>query len=92
LGDLLVSDYVVMMGVAAGALTTFSLLPQLIKVIRTKSARDLSRTWLVSAGVGFVLWTGYGYYMAPPSAPLVVFSALSLAFTLSILALKLRYK
>lgn len=83
-------NYVEIMGLAAGALTTFSLLPQLIKVIKRKSAKDLSRTWLVASGVGFVLWTGYGYLSA--SVPLVLFSAVSFLLSMTILALKLRYK
>jgi MtN3 and saliva related transmembrane protein len=85
-------DYVAFMGIVAGALTTFSLLPQLFKVFRRRSAKDLSRTWLVTSGVGFALWTGYGYYLTPPSLPLMVFSALSLVFALALLTLKLRYK
>jgi len=85
-------DYIFYMGIAAGVLSTFSYLPQLIKVIVRKSAKDLSRTWLVSSGAGFVLWACYGYLESPQSWPLVFFSALSLAFAMSLLALKLRYK
>jgi MtN3 and saliva related transmembrane protein len=80
------------MGVVAGALTTFSLVPQLLKVIRRRSARDLSRTWLVTASAGFILWTVYGYDLTPQSLPVIVFSALSLVLSLVLLALKLRYK
>jgi MtN3 and saliva related transmembrane protein len=86
-------DYAVTMtGVVAGALTTFSLLPQLFKVIRRRSAKDLSRTWLVTSSVGFVLWTYYGYRMTPMDMPVVLFSILSLVFSLALLTMKLRYK
>ena len=76
----------------AGALTTFSLLPQLFKVLKRKSARDLSRTWLVSSSAGFVLWTYYGYRMTPMAVPVVLFSASRWFSAMPLLALKLRYK
>ena len=83
-------DYIAILGIAAGILTTFSYLPQLMKVLKTKSARDLSRAWLISSGTGFVLWTIYGGIQS--DAPLAIFSAMSLCFVVALLVLKLRYK
>ncbi len=83
-------DYVAIIGTAAGALTTFSYLPELVDVLKTRVTKDLSEVWLISVSTGFVLWTYYGYCIN--SWPLVLFSALSLAFAMALLALKLRYK
>ena len=74
----------------AGALTTFSYLPELIDVLKTRVTEDLSVVWLVSSGTGFALWAYYGYCVS--SLPLVLFSALELVFAMVLLALKLRYK
>ena len=37
------------LGLCAGALTTISFLPQVLRAIRTGSSSDLSWTWLIAA-------------------------------------------
>ena len=49
-------------GGAAAALTTFSFLPQIFKVLRNKSARDVSIITLVQLAAGVTLWVIYGVY------------------------------
>jgi len=51
------------LGMFAAALTMFSFVPQIIKVMRTKSARDVSVTTLVQLAVGVSLWIIYGIYL-----------------------------
>lgn len=48
------------LGLLAGALTTLSFLPQVIRTFRTGSARDLSWGWLVLFGTGVTGWLIYG--------------------------------
>jgi MtN3 and saliva related transmembrane protein len=48
------------LGLLAGALTTLSFLPQVIRTMRTGSARDLSWGWLVLFGTGVAGWLVYG--------------------------------
>ena len=43
-------------GLAAGFCTTLSLLPQLHRIWRNKSARDLSPVMFVVFGFGVLLW------------------------------------
>jgi MtN3 and saliva related transmembrane protein len=77
-------------GIAAGTLTTFSFLPQLIAVYRTKSAEDLSYGYLFTFTLGVILWLGYGILLR--SRPVIVANAITLTFLVGILALKARYE
>jgi len=49
-----------MIGVAAAALTTFSFIPQIVKVVRHRSARDVSVITIVQLAAGVSLWVVYG--------------------------------
>jgi MtN3 and saliva related transmembrane protein len=51
---------VTVLGLFAGALTTLSFLPQVIRTIRTHSARDLSWMWIVMMATGIGAWFVYG--------------------------------
>ena len=46
-------------GLSAGFLTTISLLPQLIKLYKTKLTRDISIYWTLLLTIGIVLWLIY---------------------------------
>jgi MtN3 and saliva related transmembrane protein len=48
------------LGLLAGTLTTLSFLPQVIRTLRTRHARDLSGAWLLIFGVGTATWLVYG--------------------------------
>jgi MtN3 and saliva related transmembrane protein len=48
------------LGLIAGTCTTLSFLPQVIRTLRTRHARDLSAAWLLIFGVGTALWLVYG--------------------------------
>ena len=50
-------------GGAAAALTTFAFLPQIIKVLRTKSVGDVSPVTLFQFAAGVALWAVYGIYL-----------------------------
>lgn len=69
-------------GYASGALCTFCMLPQLIKCLRTKSARDISYGFLLILFLGLALGVTYGAMirqvpiMASNSASLVLNSIL----------------
>jgi MtN3 and saliva related transmembrane protein len=60
-------DSVEALGFVAGLFGTFASLPQLIKVIRTRSAKDVSLEMFVMAGIGAVLWGVYGWMKELPS-------------------------
>jgi MtN3 and saliva related transmembrane protein len=48
------------LGLLAGTLTTLSFLPQVIRTMRTRHARDLSAAWLLIFGLGTATWLVYG--------------------------------
>ena len=48
------------LGLLAGTCTTLSFLPQVIRTLRSRHARDLSATWLLIFGLGTALWLVYG--------------------------------
>lgn len=79
-----------LLGVAAGSLTTFALVPQVVRIWRTRSAEDVSAATFAVMSVGIVLWIAYGIRLA--ALPVIVFNAISLALSLTILALKARYR
>ncbi len=52
-----------LIGTAAALLTTFGFVPQIIKMHRTKSSRDVSLVTLYQFSAGVVLWTLYGLHL-----------------------------
>lgn len=77
------------MVILPGFLTTVSMVPEVIETFKTRDVKDLSYAWLISAGVGFVAWTAYGYMLN--SIPLIVFSAATLVLYSIMLAMKAKY-
>jgi MtN3 and saliva related transmembrane protein len=51
---------VTVLGLIAGTCTTLSFLPQVIRTLKTRHARDLSAAWLLIFGLGTALWLTYG--------------------------------
>jgi MtN3 and saliva related transmembrane protein len=76
-------------GSIAAFCTTLSFLPQLIRVWRRKSARDISLTMFLLFSFGVACWLVYGFGIG--SGPIIVANALTLMLALTILVLKLQY-
>ncbi len=83
-------DFITLLGLLAGTLTTISFVPQLVKTWRTKSAKDMSLPMLISFCSGVFLWLVYGLLL--PSTPVIVANFITLILALMILGLKLRYE
>lgn len=49
------------LGIVAGTLTSLSMLPQLIKVIREKNVGELSWIMILVLIIGLSLWVWYGF-------------------------------
>ncbi len=81
-------NYVNIIGFIAGTLTTIAFVPQVIKIWKTKSAKDISLGMFVILCTGIILWIVYGILVK--SLPVVVANAMSLVFALSILVLKMK--
>jgi MtN3 and saliva related transmembrane protein len=78
-----------LIGLAAATLTTAAFVPQLVKVLRSRSADDLSFGMLVVFSAGLLLWLVYG--VRAGMLPVVVANAVTLALNLTILGLKVRH-
>jgi MtN3 and saliva related transmembrane protein len=52
-----------MVGLSAAVLTMFSFIPQIIKVAKAKSAKDISPITLFQLSLGVSLWIAYGIYL-----------------------------
>ena len=52
-----------MIGAGAACLTMLSFVPQIIKVLRNKCARDISIITLYQFSAGSLLWTIYGIHL-----------------------------
>jgi MtN3 and saliva related transmembrane protein len=76
-------------GYTAATLTTASFLPQLIRVVKLRSARDISLGMFLIFSLGTLFWFVYG--LLAHSAPVWIANALTLALSVSILVLKLRF-
>lgn len=76
------------LGFAAAALTTLAFVPQVIKIIRTKSAADISLLMYLIFGLGVFLWGIYGVMIY--SVPVVVANAVTLALVCVVLFYKIR--
>lgn len=77
------------LGYVGGALVTFGMLPQVIRVYRLKSAREISLLFTVLFIAGAVFWLSYG--IAFRLAPVMVSNLFSLALILALFVAKLKY-
>lgn len=76
-------------GFAAATCTTISFLPQLLRVIKLRSARDVSLVMFIIFSVGTALWLVYGLFLH--SLPVTIANAITFSLSLAILILKLKY-
>ncbi len=58
---------ITVLGLGASVLSVLSLMPQVLRTWRTRSAEDLSAGWLVMALVAMVLWIVYGGVVGAPA-------------------------
>lgn len=82
--------FITILGLLAGTLTTIAFIPQLVKVWRSKSAKDISLNTLVIFNTGVLLWLIYGIYLQ--AVPIIVANGLTLVFNSIIVWLKIRYE
>jgi len=76
-------------GALAAVLTTLCWVPQALKMVRERETRAISLPGTLLSAIGILLWLVYGLALA--DGPLIASSAVTLAITAAILALKIRY-
>ncbi len=82
--------FIELIGFTAAALTTIAFFPQVIKIWKTKSTRDLSLGLFLILTTGVLLWLIYGILIT--NWPIIVANFVTLILTGSILFFKLRFK
>lgn len=78
-----------LIGSIAAFCTTIAFVPQLVRVYRLKSARDISPLMFLVFSCGESLWLLYGIFIH--SMPVILANAVTLGLALAILCLKLNY-
>jgi MtN3 and saliva related transmembrane protein len=81
---------ITIVGLAAAACTTFSFLPQAIKVIKTKNTKDLSLAMYSIFTAGVFLWLVYGVFVR--DIPIIIANSITFILAATILIMKIRYK
>jgi MtN3 and saliva related transmembrane protein len=83
-------DSIELLGLAAGSLTTLSFVPQVLKIWRTRSGKDVSYGMFLLFSLGVLLWLFYG--IARQSLPIVLANAVTLVLAVAVLVLKFRFE
>jgi len=76
-------------GSSAALLTMFGFIPQIIKVLKTKSAKDVSLATLLGLSLGVSLWIAYGIHLK--DAIIVTANSMTLITLIILLFLYLNY-
>ena len=77
------------LGFVAGALVTCSLIPQLIRVFKLKSAREISMLFTTLLLLGITTWLAYGIILGLP--PVIIWNAIGAVLVAGLLYAKLKY-
>ena len=78
------------LGLIAGTLTSIAAIPQLVKTLRTRHARDISIWQPLLLAIGIALWLVYGALIR--DLPLVLANIIPLICNIILTILKLRYR
>ena len=83
-------DVTTVVGLVAGLLTTISLVPQVAKIWRSKSAKDISLKMFAAFSTGVALWLTYG--LLQQEFPMILWNGVSLLLALTIVGMKLKFR
>lgn len=77
-------------GYIAALLTTFSSIPQILRVYRLKESRDISLWTISSLSAGVLLWVVHGIMIG--DQPVILANAVSLCLSISLICLVVKYR
>ena len=77
------------LGLVAGALVTCSMIPQLIRIFRLRSAREISMLFTVLLLLGMVIWLAYGILLG--LLPVILWNLIGALLVATLLYAKLKY-
>ncbi len=81
---------VMIIGLIAAALTTGALFPQLLRVWKTKSTKDISTGMFALTSAGVLVWFIYGLLVN--NFPIIIANSISFIQAVAILFFKIKYK
>ena len=77
------------LGFVGGGLVTCSLVPQVLRIFRLRSAREISLLFTILLLAGISLWLAYGLVKELP--PVILWNAVSIVLVVGLLYAKLKY-
>jgi MtN3 and saliva related transmembrane protein len=83
-------NLITVIGLVAAVFTTIALVPQLLKVWKTKSTKDISTGMFALYCGGVFLWFVYGAYIG--DFPIILANSLAFVQALAVLIFKAKYK
>ena len=82
-------DTPTVVGLAAGFLTTVAFVPQVVKIWRTRSAKDVSLPAFIVFTIGVAGWIAFGILKQDP--PIILWNTVTLVLAAAILVMKARF-
>ena len=79
-----------LVGLLAGFLTTVAFVPQVWRIWKTRSAKDVSLPAFAAFTVGVAMWLAYG--ILKDELPIILWNAVTLVLAGAIVVMKLRFK
>jgi MtN3 and saliva related transmembrane protein len=77
------------LGLIGGFFTTTSLIPQVWRLYRLKSAREISLTFNIFFAIGVSFWLLYGIVLGLPAV--IIWNAITIVLVASMLFAKFKY-
>ena len=82
-------EFIEILGFVAGTCTSAASIPQIVKIVREKKAKDVSPLMFIVLLVGNALWVYYGFDRS--DLPIIVTNVLAVMLDITMLALKRKY-
>ncbi|MFO0115104.1 MAG: SemiSWEET transporter [Betaproteobacteria bacterium] len=76
-------------GSVAAFLTTVAFVPQVVKIWRSRSAKDVSLPMYVVFTLGVAMWLVYGLLLG--AMPIIIANCVTLVLAMSVVVMKLRW-
>ncbi len=83
-------DFTQIIGSMAAIMTTSAFVPQALKIIKTKSTKDISLGMYIILTTGILFWLIYGFLLKQP--PIIFANTIGFSLTLTILILKIKFR
>lgn len=78
-----------LIGGLAAFMTTVAFVPQVLKIWRSRSAKDVSLPMYVVFSLGVALWLVYGVLLG--AMPIILANIVTLILAMSVIAMKMRW-